>query len=216
MPYFWQRRTVNTPDEKALNFSYAFLGVRLECAQCHKHPFDQWTQDDFKQFTAFFQPIRFGINPESRKRAVALREELGLNKLMGGELQRETAKLVKAGKVIPFQEVFVVKTAAQAAPRGNKKAQAQAGNGRVATPKLLGGDRVDLAKVDDPRQPLMDWLRSKDEPILRPRVRQPRLGQRLRTRDRQPDRRHEPRQRRRPTPRSLTISPTASSRRATT
>ncbi len=166
MPYFWQRRTVNTPDEKALNFSYAFLGVRLECSQCHKHPFDQWTQDDFKQFTAFFQPVRFGINPESRKRAVALREELGLTKLMGGQFQRELGRLVKDGKVVPFQEVFVVKTAAQAAPRGGKKVQAQAGNGRVATPKLLGGDKVDLAGVDDPRKPLMDWLRSKNNPYF--------------------------------------------------
>ncbi len=53
MPYFWARRNLRQPEEKALGFSYTFLGVRLECAQCHKHPFDQWTQDDFKQFTEF-------------------------------------------------------------------------------------------------------------------------------------------------------------------
>ena len=51
------------PEEKALNFSYAFLGVRLECAQCHKHPFDQWTQDDFNQFTAFFNGDRLRRRP---------------------------------------------------------------------------------------------------------------------------------------------------------
>ena len=32
--------------------AYALLGVRLECAQCHKHPFDQWTQQDFNGFQA--------------------------------------------------------------------------------------------------------------------------------------------------------------------
>jgi Protein of unknown function (DUF1549) len=64
MPYFWaRRRNFNTPDEKALGFSYAFLGVRLECAQCHKHPFDQWTQDDFKKFTAFFAPSVSATHP---------------------------------------------------------------------------------------------------------------------------------------------------------
>lgn len=60
LPYFWQRRTVNTPQEKALAFTHAFLGVRLECAQCHKHPFDRWTKKDFEQFTAFFTPISTG------------------------------------------------------------------------------------------------------------------------------------------------------------
>ena len=32
-------------------------GVRIQCAQCHKHPFDQWTQQDFKKFQAFFEHI---------------------------------------------------------------------------------------------------------------------------------------------------------------
>ena len=49
-----------TPQEKALAFTHAFMGVRLECAQCHKHPFDRWTKRDFEQFTAFFTPIVSG------------------------------------------------------------------------------------------------------------------------------------------------------------
>ena len=32
----------------------AFLGVRLDCARCHNHPFEKWTQDDFYGFAAFF------------------------------------------------------------------------------------------------------------------------------------------------------------------
>ena len=47
-----------TPQEKALAFAHTFLGVRLECAQCHKHPFDRWTKKDFEQFTAFFAADR--------------------------------------------------------------------------------------------------------------------------------------------------------------
>ena len=42
----------------------AFMGVRIECAQCHKHPFDQWTKTDFKQFQAFFEPIQYAGKPE--------------------------------------------------------------------------------------------------------------------------------------------------------
>jgi hypothetical protein len=63
LPYFWQRRNVQLPQDKALAFSHAFLGVRLECAQCHKHPFDRWTKQDFAQFTAFFTPIVSGPRP---------------------------------------------------------------------------------------------------------------------------------------------------------
>ena len=38
--------------------------------------------------------------------------------------------------------------------------------GRVITPKVLGGDEVVDANYDDPRQPLMDWLRQKDNPYF--------------------------------------------------
>lgn len=63
MPYFWQRRGVQTADEKALAFAHTFLGVRIECAQCHKHPFDRWTKKDFKQFSAFFSTVAVGNRP---------------------------------------------------------------------------------------------------------------------------------------------------------
>jgi hypothetical protein len=34
-----------------------FLGTRIQCAQCHNHPFDRWTMDDYYGFTAFFSGI---------------------------------------------------------------------------------------------------------------------------------------------------------------
>jgi hypothetical protein len=59
MPWFWARQNVQKPEDKALAFAHTFLGVRIECAQCHKHPFDQWTKQDFAQFQAFFTSISF-------------------------------------------------------------------------------------------------------------------------------------------------------------
>jgi hypothetical protein len=35
----------------------AFLGIRIQCAQCHNHPFDRWTQDDYYGFAAFFAQV---------------------------------------------------------------------------------------------------------------------------------------------------------------
>ncbi|HVR75583.1 MAG TPA: DUF1553 domain-containing protein, partial [Planctomycetota bacterium] len=44
-----------------------FLGVRLQCARCHNHPFDRWTQDDYYGWAANFARVRYRIL-ENRRR----------------------------------------------------------------------------------------------------------------------------------------------------
>jgi hypothetical protein len=53
----------NGPDESALaaRVSRAFLGIRLDCAECHDHPFDRWKQEQFHQLAAFFGPTENSI-----------------------------------------------------------------------------------------------------------------------------------------------------------
>ncbi|HEV3003575.1 MAG TPA: DUF1549 and DUF1553 domain-containing protein, partial [Pirellulales bacterium] len=46
------------PEELAANTSRIFLGVQIQCAQCHNHPFDLWKQDDFWSFAAFFARLQ--------------------------------------------------------------------------------------------------------------------------------------------------------------
>ncbi len=41
----------------AENVAQVFMGIRVQCAQCHNHPFDRWTQDDYYSFAAFFAQI---------------------------------------------------------------------------------------------------------------------------------------------------------------
>lgn len=41
----------------AENVAQVFMGMRIQCAQCHNHPFDRWTQDDYYSFAAFFSQI---------------------------------------------------------------------------------------------------------------------------------------------------------------
>src|SRR5206468_613619 len=50
-------RVAKSPEEAAKAVSQAFLGVRLECAQCHHHPFEKWSQDDFYGLAGFFNGI---------------------------------------------------------------------------------------------------------------------------------------------------------------
>ncbi len=39
------------------NVAQVFMGMRIQCAQCHNHPFDRWTMDDYYGFQAFFMQI---------------------------------------------------------------------------------------------------------------------------------------------------------------
>jgi hypothetical protein len=51
-------RVLATPEQLAGTVSQIFLGVRIECAQCHHHPFDKWTQDDFHGMVGFFTRVK--------------------------------------------------------------------------------------------------------------------------------------------------------------
>ncbi|MCI0534898.1 MAG: DUF1553 domain-containing protein, partial [Verrucomicrobiales bacterium] len=54
------------PPELTTMFSQLFLGTRFECAKCHHHPNEKWSQDDFYQFAAFFGPVKqkgAGLSP---------------------------------------------------------------------------------------------------------------------------------------------------------
>ncbi len=57
MPHYWTRNSIAQPKAKALAFAHSFLGIQLQCAECHKHPFDRWTQQDFTEFTRFFEGV---------------------------------------------------------------------------------------------------------------------------------------------------------------
>lgn len=56
-------KVVKDPGEMASTFSQALLGIRIECAKCHHHPFDRWSQDDYYGMQSFFTGIRFKSTP---------------------------------------------------------------------------------------------------------------------------------------------------------
>ena len=229
MPWFWSRRTTQKPEEKAMAFAHTFLGVRIECAQCHKHPFDQWTKTDFEQFQAFFAPVVFGdrnerdvaagavtaktirrdieqivkaesatmmesSEPKANPATVALAtsalvkavfadaaapaelarlsemkrdEARKLAKLSQEQQKRsqgETDRRISTGEPVPWSELYIDLRRTTEKPR--EKSKDVKGGGRVITPKLLGGEEVMLASFNDPRQPLMDWLKGKENPYF--------------------------------------------------
>ncbi|HEV7405557.1 MAG TPA: DUF1549 and DUF1553 domain-containing protein [Chthoniobacteraceae bacterium] len=173
MPYFWARKNVQKPEDRALSFAHAFLGVRIECAECHKHPFDQWTKTDYVQFQQFFEHVRYdsNIRRDDDVNFVTATKEIsaatGAGNMMQMQMREaqsdEIRRRIEAGKVIPIHEVYIAKRN----PRRTTAVQnTGAYAGRVLTPKLLGGEKVLLSEYADPREPLMRWLRSKENPFF--------------------------------------------------
>ncbi len=84
--YYYRDRGM--PLDHMANTVRVFLGTRVECAQCHNHPFDVWTQLDFYQMAAFshdmtarlerrsgpFQELQRAINSEAELDSLARRE----------------------------------------------------------------------------------------------------------------------------------------------
>jgi hypothetical protein len=143
MPHFWSKDNLRLPRDKTLAFGYVFMGVRLECAECHKHPYDQWSKNDFVQFTQFFTRVKAGVSPEAAARHKQMQHMLGVPvKLDTASLRRQSYMRIAAeGGPIPWKEVYVAPPSAQ-----------------PQLAKLLGGSEMDLNDFDDPREPLMQWM----------------------------------------------------------
>ena len=51
-------RISRDPENSVETTAQLFLGVRIQCAKCHNHPFERWTQDDYYGFAAFFSGVK--------------------------------------------------------------------------------------------------------------------------------------------------------------
>jgi hypothetical protein len=65
-PANWYRAN-RDPVSRAENTARVFLGTQLNCAQCHNHPFERWTQDDYYGWAALFARVDYEIKENKRK-----------------------------------------------------------------------------------------------------------------------------------------------------
>ncbi len=77
-------QTETTPQLLAENVAQAFLGTRIQCAQCHNHPFDRWTMDDYYGFAAFFSQVGYKQAQDPRELTVFNAATGGLKHPLGG------------------------------------------------------------------------------------------------------------------------------------
>jgi hypothetical protein len=145
---FWRRQQQVPIEQWGEKTAAAFLGVRLECAQCHKHPFDRWTQADYRAYANVFSQVSFSISPEAQK---CFRTE-----------NAERNKRRKGGKktlpLAPLREVFVMGKPGRTLPDPdtNKPLPARA----------LGGPEIRFENGKDPRQTLFEWMAAADNPFF--------------------------------------------------
>jgi hypothetical protein len=124
------------PEDLAEAASHAFLGTRIQCAKCHNHPLERFTQDDYYGMAAFF----------TRVKADARRTDLGPSVDVGvaGRRGRRRGADTDAEKVGISQ------------PR----------TGRFVPPTTLDREAADLDGVDDPREALAAWMTSDDNRLF--------------------------------------------------
>jgi Protein of unknown function (DUF1553)/Protein of unknown function (DUF1549) len=56
-------RVSRDPTALAETTAQLFFGIRMQCAKCHNHPFERWTQDDYYSMAAFFSRVKYRVDP---------------------------------------------------------------------------------------------------------------------------------------------------------
>lgn len=60
-------RANRDPETRGETTARLFLGTRLQCAKCHNHPFDRWTQNDYYQWSSLFSQLDYEVGENKRK-----------------------------------------------------------------------------------------------------------------------------------------------------
>lgn len=73
-------RANRDPSTRGETTARLFLGTRLQCAKCHNHPFDRWTQDDYYRWSSLFSQIEYNLGDKER------RDKLDKNEFAGDQI----------------------------------------------------------------------------------------------------------------------------------
>ena len=115
--YQIEKETLKTSE----NVAQVFMGMRIQCAQCHNHPFDRWTMNDYYGFAAFFPQVSRKIGDDPRESIIYAKAD--------GEVKHPITK-------------------------------------KTMAPKFLGGERPEVAKGEDRREVLANWMASTNNPYF--------------------------------------------------
>jgi hypothetical protein len=90
-PVAWYN-VLRTPQALVDDTAQVFLGTRIQCAQCHHHPYEKWSQDDYWGMAAFFARVQLGTAPAPGKAPPANRNGLPVVLVRQGQVTSPQGK----------------------------------------------------------------------------------------------------------------------------
>jgi hypothetical protein len=143
---FWRRydgKEFFPLEQMAERTASAFMGVRIQCAQCHKHPFDRWTREDYRAYANAFAGVRFDTHEvrEVTNKLIAERREKGAT---------------DSPPIPRVTELYVGSESNRRLPHPSTEAFLEA--------RALGGPSME--GPGDPREKLFKWLVQPENPYF--------------------------------------------------
>jgi len=156
-------RDLGMPLDNLANTTRIFLGTRMECAQCHNHPFDKWTQMQFYQMAAFTYPLETNFTGIS-----AQNDALKLKR--SAEKKPESAAQARwLGSIFENLGDFVRYSKVQALPTRTLKLPhdynyPDSSPLAAVAPLTMLGKKVSCDLKSDSVKAFADWLASPENP----------------------------------------------------
>ena len=103
--HLWGADEIRLPQDVMTEQARVFLGRRLDCAQCHDHPFDSWTQDQFWGLTGFFKNLTYFWNTMAAVDDPIGHEEFGADgRLLHPRTKQDVEAVFPDGRALPVEE----------------------------------------------------------------------------------------------------------------
>jgi hypothetical protein len=138
-----------------------FLGTRIECAQCHNHPFDKWTEMDFYKMAAFSNGMA-GTNYRSKNMEEAnklIREDKTADKECQDMMRRALTDAFR-----PLQSTEVVQNKISGACLPDTYKYTDAKPKELVQASVMFGKPVTLTKESNAIQEYAKWMTSPENP----------------------------------------------------
>ena len=157
----FQLRDAGMPLPYVDNTVRVFLGTQIGCAQCHDHPFDDWTQHQFYELAAFLSGTQMQANPTGRVNKDGRPIPGGAARTLLREAKQQLDKPVA---FVQFVKANTTDVSFRARPlklphdyqyEDDKPLS-------VVSPKVLWGEVPSAARGDDRREQFAAWLTTHD------------------------------------------------------
>jgi WD40 repeat protein len=105
------------------NTTHLFLAVRFNCTQCHDHPFERWTQNQYYELAAYFAQVELKPDPESGDRRIGGTAVEGAKPLYEVVADKQQGEVIHLRTGQPATPRFPYTTAAQTSPNASRREQ---------------------------------------------------------------------------------------------